>query len=82
MNLHLIPARECGRQHKAWGVSPRSNVDENQPVERAAARSGLRRALSWSSLPPALQAPESLFALTWGSRPRLYAVACFRRLIE
>ena len=61
-----------GRQHKAWGVSPR--IKERKwrgPAKRAIAVAV--GAIQIIRLPPAPRAWFNLPARSWGSRPRLYA---------
>ncbi len=80
VRFHLDPARVPGVSIKPGGVSPRIVMKIRiSPCNR-------RQRVVWDErgfgsrcrLPS--QAWDSLFIVTWGSRPRLYAVACFRRL--
>jgi len=55
-------------QHKAWGASPRIQLEQKyEPAKRATAH----------TLSPASRARSPFVASTWGLRPRLYASACF-----
>ena len=58
------------RKHKAWGVSPRYRGQLF--VAREAGDSTLQISLS-----PVITGSNWYACLSWGSRPRLYAHACF-----
>ena len=67
-----VSSPRSGRQHKAWGVSPRIKERKwMEPAKRAIAVAV--DAIQIIRLPPAPRAWFNLPARSWGSRPRLYA---------
>src|SRR6185369_1194249 len=70
-DLHSESPRS-GRQHKAWGVSPRIALGKSSKPARRAAAESFERMLALR-LSPASRVQCTSWHLTWGSRPRLYA---------
>ena len=61
LNLHVIPACGSRRQHKAWGVSPKSLQTEGpEPAEQATVWDENRSRLKHHALPPVTRADSHL----------------------
>ena len=67
----VILSLRSRRKHKAWGASPRTDMEIMiEPAKRAAAAES-------STLSPISWAQRNSTLRSWGLRPRLYAYACF-----
>ena len=64
-----------GRQHKAWGASPRIRSQTTAPTRETG------DSVKFRVFRPLSRALATFIGtLTWGLHPRLYAYACYRRL--
>ena len=69
------------RRHKAWGVGPRGGVSLNQaPGCGAKVEINQSNGLIIEGGVARCHGQRTLANQSWGSRPRLYAIACYRRL--
>ncbi len=74
MKRFVLLARDSGREHKAWGASPRII----EPNDFAARETG--GSIYVSGCRPLSRARSLNLIWTWGLRPRLYAYARYRGL--